>query len=114
MEKFDLQNILLRKKLVNLVDDTIIVWKVNNNYNAKVTLTGNRTLSLQGLEEGDYGTIRVIQDATGNRTLTLPNNSIVMGTTGSSSVTLSTGANQFDILSFYYDGTYIFWNISKY
>lgn len=60
-----LESLLIRKKIIKLKDATNIVWKVSNNFNAEVTLAGNRTLELQGLEEGDYGTLKIIQDGVG-------------------------------------------------
>ena len=97
-----------------LVDATVIKWDVNGGYNASVVLGGNRALSIISLEAGDYGTLQVKQDASGSRTLTLPSGSIVMGTQGGSTLTLSSGINYIDIITFYYDGINLFWNKSLY
>lgn len=91
---------------------TITSWFIPDGYNRKLTLTGNSTLVINGLKGGEYGTLEIIQDATGSRTLTLPSNSIVMGTQGTSTLTLTTTANAIDIATFYYNGTTIYWNIS--
>ncbi len=97
-----------------LLSTSIIIWDLKKGYNSQVTLTNNLTLNLLNLTAGDYGTIVIIQDVVGSRTITLPSNSIVMGTQGSSTLTLSTTANYKDIATFYYDGTNIYWTISLY
>ena len=103
------------QKPITLVDSSEgIKWNMRKGYNTQVTLAGNRTISFQELTPGDYGTLKIIQDNVGSRTLTLPSNSIVMGTGGTSTLTLSSAANAIDIASIYYDGTTIFWNISLY
>ena len=56
------------------------------------------------------GLLIVKQDATGNRTLTLPSGSIILG---GGSLTLSTAANAVDILTFVYDGTNYYWSLGK-
>jgi len=102
------------KKPVTLEDGALITWNYQDGYNSKVVLEGDRTLSITNLEPGDYGTIEFIQDDIGTRTITLPANSIVMGTQGTATMTLSTAADAIDIASFYYNGTTISWNLSKY
>lgn len=97
---------------ITLTDESIIKWNITKGYNAKVTLKGNRTLRIDQLIPGDYGTLEVIQDGTGNRTLTLPTGSKV-GSGGAGAVTLTTTASAIDILSFYYNGTTLYWNITK-
>lgn len=99
---------------VVLSDATTILWNPSKNYNAKITLVANRTLSVQGLKPGLYGTIEVVQGGAGNFTLTLPSNSVVLGTQGGSVITLSTNAGAVDLVTFYYNGTTIYWTISLY
>jgi len=56
-----------------LTDAATISWNPTNGLNASVTLGGNRTLSFTSTPAiGSYGTLVVTQDATGNRTITLP------------------------------------------
>jgi hypothetical protein len=63
---------------------------------------------------GSYGTLVVTQDATGGRTITLPSTSNkVLGSTSTTTITLSSAANAKDILNFYYDGTNCYWNIGQ-
>ena len=92
-----------------LTDNSIINWSVQNGYNAQVTLVGSRTLAVNTLTAGDYGTLKVIQGGSGSYTLTLPSNSKVSNG-GAGAVTLSTAVGSIDILTFYYDGTTLFWN----
>lgn len=96
-----------------LTDGATITWNIANGSNAFVTLGGNRTLAITNTVTG-YGTLKVTQDATGNRTLTLPANSKVIAFWGSgTTINLSTSPNAIDILNFYYDGTNYYWTLGK-
>ena len=81
-----------------LVDAAIINWNLNNGNVATVTLSGNRTLSVptNGIDNTLY-LLRVTQDATGSRTLTL-NNNIEKGDL--TNPVLSTDVNTVDVLAF--------------
>jgi hypothetical protein len=98
-----------------LTDGTTISWNPTNGLNASVTLGGNRTLSFASTPAvGSYGTLIVTQDATGNRTITLPSTSNkVLGSASTTTIALSTAPNAKDILNFYYDGTNCYWNIGQ-
>ena len=98
-----------------LTDAATIIWNPSNGLNASVTLGGNRTLSFSSTPAvGTYGTLVVTQDATGNRTITLPSTSNkVLGSTSTTTISLSSAANAKDILNFYYDGTNCYWNIGQ-
>lgn len=69
------------------------------------TLTGNLTMNIADLpaspKPGTQFIMRLQQDATGGRTLTLTGFKKSLGV-----LTLSTGANDIDLVSFFYDGTY--------
>lgn len=112
----DVNSILAYQIPVNLNDGgvigSIVNWNLSENYNSNLTLTGNKTLKLNNLYEGDYGTIIIKQDSTGSRTLAIPSNSLVSGD-GQGSLTLSTDPGSVDVASFYYDGQFIYWNLSK-
>lgn len=69
----------------------------------KLTLTGNCTLSFTAPAGPTYLQLKLIQDATGSRTITLP--SACHGFDGGAALTLSTAANAVDFLTMYYDGT---------
>jgi len=89
---------------------TTTTWDQTKGATATITLTGNSTLAITNAVAGMYGLIKVQQDATGSRTLTLPSGSKVING-GGGVVTLSTIANSIDILSYFYDGTNYFWTV---
>jgi len=92
---------------ITLTDAPDIAWDYSLSSNAQVTLGGNRTLAAPtNVVSGDYGTLKVIQDATGNRTLAFTgtaNFKVVNG--GAGAVILSTAAGAVDFISWVYDGT---------
>lgn len=74
----------------------------DNGNNQKITLTGNSTLTLSNPVTGTWYQLRIVQDATGSRTVTWPANVKWMsGTTP----TLTTTASRTDILALFYNGT---------
>ncbi len=89
---------------------TTITWDQTKGATSAVTLTGNATLSVTNAVAGMYGLVRVTQDATGSRTLTLPANSKVING-GAAAVILTTTANATDVLSYFYDGTNYYWTV---
>lgn len=92
-----------------LTDAATVTWNTSASFNAEVTITANRTLSLTNLLAGNYYTLRVVQGAGGSNTLTLPVGTKV-GNGGAGAVTLSTAIGAIDILTFYYDGTTLYCN----
>lgn len=108
-EKFN--ELIDYQKPITLENQTVLRWNLRKGYNAKITLTADRTIILDQLTSGDYGTLEVIQGGSGSYTLGLPTGSKVSGG-GNGMVTLSTSVGSIDILSFYYNGTYLYWNIS--
>lgn len=98
----DLNALESRQLPILLTDGVTISWNVRENYNAHVTLGGDRTLVLTDLILGDYGTLKVIQGGVGGYTLTLPAGSKVVNS-GAGVITLSSGVGEYDILGFYYD-----------
>lgn len=99
------------QQVQNLTDAATVSWNYGNGYNTTVTLAGNRTLAITNIPNGSYGTIKIVQDSTGGRTLTLPSGSKVVNG-GAGTLTLTTAANSTDVASFYYDGVNYFWTIS--
>jgi hypothetical protein len=87
-----------------ITDGLTVTFDVSKGVNAKVTLGGNRTLAFSNVIAGQTLVLKVIQDATGSRTLALPANCKVMNG-GGGAVTLTAAASAVDILTFYYDGT---------
>ena len=95
-----------------------INWNPVQGLNAYITLTQNSSLSFTAAPPvGSYGTVVLTQDNTGSRTLSLPTitnvTNKVLGSTSTTTVTLSTASNSKDILNFYYDGTICYWNIGQ-
>lgn len=89
-----------------LTDAVNIVWVLDDAQTAKVTLQGNRTLdNPTTMQAGGTYLLRIIQDATGGRTL-------AYGTAykfpNGLAPTLTTPANAVDLLSCVSDGTSMF------
>jgi hypothetical protein len=92
-----------------LTDASTIVFDVTAGYNARVTLAGNRSLSIINAAAGEYYKLTIIQDTAGAHTLTLPTGyKVINGANGL--VTLTATANAIDIIMFYFDGTNFFVN----
>jgi hypothetical protein len=89
-----------------LTEASPVVWDMLTGYNATITLTGNRTLSITNIANGMSGCLIVKQNA-GGCTLTLPAGSKLQGATA---LTLTSAASSVDILTFTYDGTNYWWS----
>lgn len=92
-----------------LQDGPTINWDILTGSNKTVTLGGNRTLAIQNIASGDKGVLKITQDVTGSRTLTLPAGSKVING-GAGGITLTATAGAVDVISFTYDGTNYLWN----
>jgi len=89
-------------------DGATITWAIGSvlNAQASVTLGGNRTLAITNPVIGGNYWIKLTQDGTGSRTLTLGSGctwKVVNG--GAGAITLTTTASAIDVLAFTYDGT---------
>lgn len=88
-------------------DGATITWALGSALVASgsVTLAGSRTLAITGPVSGGSYVLRVTQDGTGSRALTLGTGCTwkVSGG-GSGAVTLSTAPGTVDVLAFMYDG----------
>ena len=111
MTHISLEQLLKLKEVQVLPNASTVIWNAKLGYNAELTLNGNKTLELSQFEKGDYGTIKIIQDNTGGRSLTLPLNSKVFGG-GLGVLPLSITGNAVDIATVYFDGTNLYWNLS--
>jgi hypothetical protein len=76
-----------------LTDGATVSWDMSAGFNAKVTIAGNRTLTVSNPVVGMTYCLGVIQDSTGSRTMTWPA-SFDWGTTGAP--TLTTTASKRD------------------
>ena len=84
-------------------------WDIDNGYNAKITLTGDCSLTITNADNGSSGCLIVIQDATGGRTLSFASptyNKVIDG----GLLTLDESANVINILTFVSDGTNLYWS----
>jgi hypothetical protein len=79
-----------------LTDAATVSWDMSLGYNAKVTITSNRTLAVSNPVVGMTYCLGVIQDGTGSRTMTWPA-SFDWGTTGAP--TLTTTASKRDLIT---------------
>lgn len=89
-----------------------VAWNQQLGSTATVTLTSNSTLTITNATQGMYGLLKVVQDGTGSRTLTLPAGSKVINGGGGVAL-LTTTANAVDILTYFYDGTNYWWTIGN-
>lgn len=77
-----------------------VAWNAGNMQ--KSTLTDNVTFTFTAPENVGRFQLKLIQDATGGRTVTWP---ATVKWAGGTAPTISTAANAVDIATFYYDGT---------
>lgn len=93
-----------------LTDGATVTWTADGSVaenNAVVTLAGNRTLAMSGWTSGMKGVLRVIQDGSGGRTLTLPATSTVPDG-GGGAIALSTAGNAVDLVYVICHGTNLY------
>jgi hypothetical protein len=91
-----------------------ITWDVSGtSTNYEATLTGDTTLNITNVRNGDYGTLIVTQDGTGSHTLSFGAgiNKVVNGGGGAPTLTATAGAT--DILSFTYNGSTFYWTVGN-
>lgn len=87
---------LLSSAFFALTDAATIAWNMNDGYNAKVTLGGNRIIGTPtNPVEGRTYTLQLIQDGTGSRTITSWG---VLDFGSAGNPTLSTGAGKKDFV----------------
>jgi hypothetical protein len=100
-------------------DGTTVTWAIGSNICANGSLLftthgGSRSLVLTGMVNGGDYILKLTQDGTGGEGLTLSTGCTwkVSGG-GSGAITLSTGANAIDVLTWSYDGTNCLANLNK-
>lgn len=89
---------------VQTLTGTTVTLNASNGVNAQITLTANASLTFTNLVAGMSGNIKVTQDSTGNRTLTILNTNVEIA--GGDLNLTGTGGSR-DIIGWYYDGTTI-------
>ena len=88
----------VRANIVTLSDGANIAYDMDDGNNATVTLGGNRTLdNPSNVTVGQSGSIFIVQDGTGSRTLSFGN---AYDFAGGTAPTLSTGANAVDRIDY--------------
>lgn len=97
-----------------LTDGATIGWDVTSGRIRRVTLGGNRTLAISNAVDGDYGTLEVIQDGTGNRTLTFAVSCYVAGLGLSTTCPIRRTANARSVVFWWYNGSNFFVNVSTF
>jgi hypothetical protein len=100
-----------KKTKVILVEAATTIWDMNNGNNVEVTLTADRTLQINNVQIGDYGTLVIKQGNSNGNNLTMPLNSIFTGGSNVQGDKVFCTINGIDVASFYYDGTNYFWTI---
>ncbi len=91
-----------------------ITWDVSGtSTNYEAILTGNTTLNLTNVRNGDYGTLIVTQDGVGSHTLTFGAGAHRVVNGGGGTPTLTSTAGATDILSFTYNGTRFYWTVGN-
>lgn len=88
---------------ITLTDAATTVWNFSTGSYAEWTIGGNRTLSVTNLPSGTVatGTLKLIQDGTGGRTVSFTGNS--------SDVVIKPTAAAQTLIKFYWDGTNLTW-----
>ena len=92
--------------IATLTDAASIVWDLADNQVATVTLTDNRALANPTNQLGGATYVLIVkQDGSGSQTLSYGSDYMFPGGTAP---TLSTGANDIDVLCFVSDGTNLY------
>ncbi|MBI5218727.1 MAG: hypothetical protein HY958_07350 [Bacteroidia bacterium] len=97
------------KAFQTLQDAATVNWDYSAGYNAKVTLSGNRTLDITNVADGDGGFLVIIQDGTGNHKIALPAGSIVLGG-GGGNIILTSNPGAVDVVTFKKMGNTLIWS----
>jgi hypothetical protein len=95
------------KTLQTLTDAATIGWTYSLGYNAQVTITANRNLTITGATDGDYGALKVIQGGAGSFRINFT------GKFPGATYSFSTAASSVDLYTFWYDGTNFNWLYNK-
>ncbi len=92
---------------------TYVSWNMSNGINAKITLSGNTTITLSNVPTGRSGNLTVTNpSSTYTITFSLSGKTVKVSPFLNSSggaITMS-GGSKIDVLSWYYDGTYFIVN----
>lgn len=104
----------IRKKTVNDFGTTsgFIDWDIDSvGLNTKITLNGNMSLNIINAQNGDFGTMRIMQDGDGSHTMSFTSGTNKVANGGGGSITLTSTARAVDIIKFFYDGSEFNWSV---
>lgn len=110
----ELEALLKERAIPEPFEDLVIgattTWETSGQYknNKILTLTQNTILSITGLENGAEGSLLLIQDSTGGRTVTPPAGSLP------SAFTINVAPNGISLLEWKRDGIRILWKVTQY
>jgi len=96
---------------VQPLSGTTVSWDANSGINATLTLSGNTTITLSNLVVGTSGNLSITNPST-LYTLTVSGytNKISPSAYLASNQLKVSGSSKLDVFSWYYDGTYLWWN----
>lgn len=99
---------------VQALSGTAVTWDANSGMNARLTLSGNTTITLSNLVAGTSGNLTIINPSP-VYTLTFAGytNKISPSVYSAANVVTTSGGSKVDMYSWYYDGTYLVWNGSQ-
>lgn len=104
---------------INLGNVDAITWDLSgNSINYEVILTGNTTLDLINVRNGETGSLIVSQDVIGGKSITLGTINGSAGThkvvnNGGGAITLTPTSNATDILTFTYNNSTMYWMVNS-
>ena len=92
--------------------NTTVSWAANAGLDAKITLSGNTTITLSGLVAGTSGNLVVTNPSGTAKTLQFAgySNRIARVVWSSSNYVLTSGNSKVDVFSWYYNGSLLIWN----
>lgn len=106
---------IISKSFQTLTDGGTVTWTYTSGYNASLTIAGNRTLAVTGDADGDYGTLIITQDASGNRNITVPaGDKLLDGTGTGTTIDLTDTGAAIDIISYVKRGSVRYWTKGYY
>ena len=95
--------------VITLTDAATISWTYSTGQTAKVTINGNRALTINGATNGDYGTLIITHGTTNSIITSFPTTSDFPAGTYS----FSANAGTIDIYSWLYDAGIYYWVFNK-
>lgn len=96
---------------VQSLSGTTVTWNASSGHHAKITLSGNTTITMSNLVAGTTGNLTVTNPSTAYDITFSGYTILISPMLGASGDTIEmSGASEKDVLSWYYDGTQVFIN----